>query len=382
MRGQAEARRPARTGSTLSLRGEGKCERRSADNTVLPPQGGRIFSSVGAAEDCRDHERSESIVHRTRSAALVAGFLVLAMILGGCMLFPTAEPEEEPAPDEEEAQEEEVQYPLTIVDDAGRQVTIEKRPERVLSFAPSNTEILFSIGAGDRVVGVDDFSNWPQDQTADLPRVGGPMNPNYELIASLEPDLFFTVAGMDDIAERLEDLEITAVVFQPETFEEIYRNVEMAAEIMGMPGEAEAVIDHMQRELEAVEERVSGLSEEDRPRVFYEVWPPLMTAGPGTFIDILITTSGGVNIAGDAGGEWIEFSKEDLIDRDPEVIITTFEDTVAELQEGKRDGWEHLSAVRDDRIYLIDPDLVSRPSPRLIEGLKAMAGMLHPDLFE
>lgn len=308
--------------------------------------------------------------------------MVLAMVLGGCMLFPTAEPGE-PAPDEEpEQQEEEVDYPLTITDDAGRQVRIEKRPERVLSFAPSNTEILFSIGAGDRVVGVDDFSNWPEEGVANLPRVGGPMNPNYELIASLEADLFFTVAGMDDIAQRLAELEITVVVFQPETFEGIYRNVQMAAEIMGIPGEAGDVIDHMQRELEDVEERAAGLSDEERPRVFYEVWPPLMTAGPGTFIDMLITTAGGVNIAGDAGGEWIEFGKEDLIDRDPEIIITTFEETIAELEAGKRDGWEHLSAVTDGRIYLIDPDLVSRPSPRLVEGLREIARMLHPDLFE
>ena len=315
---------------------------------------------------------------------LLIGLILSLVLLSGCLLWAEedepvldAEPEEEPAT-------EQVVYPITVIDDSGQEVTIESQPERVICFAPSNTEILFSLGVGDRIVGIDDYSNWPEEEVADLPSVGGPMNPNFEIIASLEPEVFFTIAGMDEIAAQLRDLGVTVVVLQPKDFQGIYGNIQLVGEIMGVPAEAQEVIDYMRSEVERIEEVLGGLSEGERVSVFYEVWgpEPLMTTGPGTFIDYMITVSGGVNIAADVSGEWVEFSNEELVERDPDVILTTLRDTILELEGDKRSGWDRISAVQNERYYRIDPDIVSRPSPRLIEGLRVMAQLLHPDLFE
>lgn len=308
--------------------------------------------------------------------------LVLSLVLlSGCL----GAKEESTDPEEEvETAAAQVQYPLTIVDDSGQEVTIESRPERVICFAPSNTEILFSIGAGDRVVGVDDYSNWPEEEVAGLPSVGGPMNPSFEIIASLEPEVFFTIEGMEEMGEQLSELGVTVVVFQPGDFEGIYRDIELAGQIMDVPDGAAEVISQMRGEVARIEETLAGLSEDDRVTVFYEVWgpEPLMTTGPGTFIDYMIRVSGGVNIAGDVTGEWVEFSAEELIERDPDVILTTLRDTILELEGGKRPGWESISAVRNGRYYQIDPDILTRPSPRIVEGLQVMARLLHPGRFE
>lgn len=312
------------------------------------------------------------------------GLILSLVLLSGCLFWSAeGEPVEEELP-EEETVTELIEYPITIVDDSGQEVTIESRPERVICFAPSNTEILFSIGVGDRIVGIDDYSNWPKEELEDIPSVGGPMNPNFEIIASLEPELFFTIAGMEEMTAQLEDLGVTVVVFQPSDFDGIYHNIQTAGQIMGVPIQAREVIDYMRSEVWRIEEALSGLSEEERVSVFYEVWgpEPLMTTGPGTFIDFMITVSGGTNIAADVSGEWVEFSTEDLVERNPDVILTTLRDTILELEGGKRSGWDSISAVQNDRYYQIDPDIVTRPSPRIIEGLRAMARLLHPGVFE
>ncbi len=307
--------------------------------------------------------------------------IALALLAVGCMQE-VAEEEDEPAPKETEPTQE-VQYPIEITDDAGREVTIEQAPEKIISFAPSNTEILFSIGAGDLVVAVDDFTSWPESEVAELPRVGGPENPNYEKITSLEPDVVFSIGGTDEFADQLDELGITTVILQPDNFSEMYENIKRIGRIVDMVDAAEQVVENMRLEVEEIKATVEHLDEEEKPEVFFEVWPdPLMTAGPGTFIDQVITKAGGVNIAGDAEQQWPTFSIEVLVERDPDVLLLQFQETYADLEASDTPAWSEISAVQQDRFYLIDPDIITHPSPRLIEGLQTVAEYLHPDLFE
>lgn len=271
-------------------------------------------------------------------------------------------------------------YPLVLTDGAGRQVRIERRPERILSLAPSNTEILFALGAGPRVVGVDRFSDYPPE-AREKAQVGGIVDPSFEKIVALEPDIVFAIRGKD-IVSRLESLGLTVFVLEPRNLAQVYEGIGAIGRIIGSDGKAEEVVSAMQVRVRAVTARVEDLPPEERPRVFHEVWPePLATAGPGTFIDDLITLAGGRNIFADAREQWPQVSAEVVVQRDPDVIITSFPDSVSELEGKKRGGWQGVAAVQNGRIGLVDQDLIARPGPRIVAGLEAVARAIHPELF-
>ncbi|HEY8393830.1 MAG TPA: cobalamin-binding protein [Thermaerobacter sp.] len=275
-------------------------------------------------------------------------------------------------------------YPLAITDDAGRKVTIAERPERIVSLAPSNTEILFAIGAGDRVVGVDSFSDYPAE-AAKLPKVGGLTDTNFEQIVALEPDLALTVGGTEEQVKRLEELGIPTVVIQPATLEDVLERIELVGRLVDAQEGAARVVRDMRDRIEAVRAKIAGIPDDRRVRVFYEVWhDPLMTAGPGGFIHDVITAAGGINIAADAGNPWPQISLETVVAKDPQVIIVprSLESSYQELKAGKRKGWEGITAVRDGRIYAIDDNIISRPGPRLVDGLEQIARWLYPDRFQ
>lgn len=327
-----------------------------------------------------------------RVAAWIAVLLVLAAVLAGCGGGGTggggsAGSSPPPAAGTGaggEAAGAKTQYPLSITDDAGREVTIPERPQRIVSLAPSNTEILFAIGAGDRVVGVDSFSDYPAE-AAKLPKVGGVMDTNFEQIVALEPDLALTIGGADEQVKRLEELGIPTVVIQPATLEDVLARIELVGRIVDAQEGAARVVRDMRARIDAVRSKVSGIPEEQRVRVFYEVWnDPLMTAGPGGFIHDVIAAAGGVNIAADAGNPWPQISLETVVDKDPQVIIVprSLESSYQELKAGKRKGWEGITAVREGRVYAIDDNIISRPGPRLVEGLEQIARWLYPERFQ
>ncbi|BDG59104.1 ABC transporter substrate-binding protein [Caldinitratiruptor microaerophilus] len=274
-------------------------------------------------------------------------------------------------------------YPLTVQDDAGRTVTIRSRPERILSLAPSNTEILFAVGAGDRVVGRTDYCDYPPEAQK-VPSVGGIVDPNVEKMVSLKPDVVFMIGGSEPLRQKLEgDLGMTAVVLDPKTLDEVYAKIRLVGRIVDKTAEAEQVVARMQERVAAIEARVRDIPPSERPTVFYEVWPdPLMTAGPGSFIDDLIRRAGGVNVAADAGQPWAQYSLEAVIKHDPAVILTPSAESGKALKDRARPGWEKIRAVREGRVYVLpDQNVVSRPGPRLVDGLEQIARLLHPDRF-
>lgn len=277
--------------------------------------------------------------------------------------------------------------PLTFTDDLDREVTLPAPAERVVSLAPSNTELLFAVGAGEQVVGRDEFSDHPPEVT-DLPGVGGSFGDyNLETIVDLSPDLVLAAEiNPPELVDSLEALGLTVYYLgNPVGLEGVYDNLLTVGRLTGHEAEAEALSESLQARVAAVQEQVAQA--DTRPTVFYELdgsdpsapW----TTGPNTFLDVLIEMAGGENVAGSLDSSYAQISVETLVEADPEIILlgdaaygTTPEGVAA------RAGWESIDAVENDRIYPFDDDLVSRPGPRLVDGLETIAALLHPDLFE
>lgn len=320
--------------------------------------------------------------------------LLFAFALAGC--GPASTPTEAPAPaptdipaaeaptevPDEDVEEE---TDLTFVDDAGRVVVLDGIPQRIVSVAPSNTEILFAIGAGDRVVGRDEFSDYPEEALS-LPSIGGSMGEfSVEAIVALEPDLVLAAEiNTPELIHQLEDLGLTVYYLRnPTTLEEMYTNLENVAKLTG--NDVSELVESLKARVAAVDEKIAPLSY--RPNVFYEIdatdptkpW----TYGPGTFGDLLIDRAGGFNIGNLAFDPYPQLSLEQIVVANPTIIIlgdAMWGVTVESVQE--RAGWENIEAVKSGNIFPIDDNLISRPGPRLVDGLEALAKILHPGAFE
>jgi iron complex transport system substrate-binding protein len=273
----------------------------------------------------------------------------------------------------------------TLIDGLGRKITVPVPARRIVSLAPSNTEILFAIGAGTAVAGRDDFSDYPPE-AAKVPAVGlATGRLQKEKIIALDPDLVLAAEiNSPEQVKALETLGLTVLLLgNPTSFEGLDANIRLLGEITGRSAEGAALASSLNARIARVRERIAGVAR--RPTVFYEIdstdptkpW----TAGAGTFIDTLIRLAGGENLGARFGGDFPRVSIETIIRADPDVIIlgdAAFGVTV-ETARG-RAGWEGLSAVQNGRIHAFDDDLGSRPGPRLVEGLETLARLLHPDL--
>ena len=274
--------------------------------------------------------------------------------------------------------------PGTYTDDMGRAISIEKSPERIVSHVPSITEILFALGLGDRIVGVSDFCDYPEEAKSKQ-SVGNYFNPSIERIVALNPDLVLT-DGHSEGVKQLDSLGIALLVIDPKDFDGIFRDIELIGQATGTEARAKKLADQMKADIARITNRVKGAQ---KVKAFYVIdatdlnnpW----TAGPGSFIDSLINMAGGENVAWEAVAPWVQFSIEQLVNADPEVIIlpakhgTAFT-TPEELQ--GHPAWRQITAVKQDRIHTIDSDLVDRYGPRIVQGLEEIAKILHPELFE
>lgn len=275
--------------------------------------------------------------------------------------------------------------PGTYTDDMGRPVAIDQVPERLVSFGPSITEILFALGLEEKVVGVSSYSDYPEAAES-KPEIGDAFNPSLEKIVDLEPDLVLTVK-QEQLNKELDDLGIKFMVLDPEDIDAILKDIELVGEITGTAKEAEELVEGMRESMS----QVSTLVEDSpKPSVFFIVdatdlalpW----TAGSGSFIDALITMAGGENVAGETPGAWVQFSLEQIVSSDPEIIViqtmTGGVPTVSKDELEEHPVWGEMTAVKQGRICFIDGDLVSRPGPRIVQGLEEVAKAIHPELFE
>lgn len=275
--------------------------------------------------------------------------------------------------------------PGSFTDDLGREVRIEEAPQRIVSHVPGITEILFALGLDERIVGVSEYCDYPEAAKA-KPKIGDFFNPSIERIVDSNPDLVFTNGSVDYVMTQLDSLGINYIVLDPEDIDGILRDIELVGEVTGTGKKAGEVIEDMRDRMARVSARVR-----DAPRVktFYTFATTDLnapwTAGPGSFVDSLITMAGGENIAARALAPWVQLSIEEVVAADPEVIIVdaSHGSAVTSIAELKRHPvWQGVAAVKQGRIYPVDGDLVNRPGPRIAEGLEEMAKIIHPELFD
>lgn len=275
-------------------------------------------------------------------------------------------------------------YPITLTDDLGREVTIEELPERIISLAPSNTEILFALGLGDRVVGVTDFCDYPPE-ALEKEKIGGCTTPDIEKIVALQPDLILAAEiNPIDVINTLEGLGLAVFGIEATDLDDLLNNIRTVGYITDKEAEATILTDDMQSKIKAVTEETEGLSPEEELRTFHICWhDPIWTAGNGTFIHDLIEKAGGVNIFADLE-EYNAVDIEVVIARDPEVIIVT---AMGGTASGTRE-WvnteprlEDVSARQNGRVYYVESNWVERPGPRIVPGLEQVAKYIHPEIF-
>ena len=268
-------------------------------------------------------------------------------------------------------------FPVTMTDDDGVEVTIEAEPERIVTFAPSNTEIVFALGLGNRLVGVSgDFDDYPPE-AKEIEHVGGAgefgVDPNVEKVVSLEPDLMLTIGGGDQWKERLRDLDIDVFTVNATDFDDLLDDISRIGEVTGATDEAETLVADMRAEADDVAGEIG-----DRVTCFFEAYyPPLTTVGPKTFIFDLLERAGCDPVSAEAVSDYPEWSVEQLVKESPGVYLVASESGVSREAVAKRPGFDAIGAVREGDVFLVDSDLIARPGPRVVDGLRALAAVLH-----
>lgn len=265
-------------------------------------------------------------------------------------------------------------FPLTLTDDLGRTVTLKAPPKRIVAMLPSVTETVCALGACDRLVATDDYSDWPERVKA-LPKAGGLYNPNPELIVALKPDLVL-VSKYGRLYETLERAGLTVYAVRTETYEDIFRTTRTLGKLLGLEGQAERLVAQIQREV--YQEEARAAKAKDRPRVYYEIDPTPYTVGPESFIGVLIQKARGVNIVPKELGLFPKIAPEFVVEKNPEVIVATYPGALETIR--TRPGWSRVRAVQTGRICVFtggQDSLLSRPGPRVAQGLRLLVDCFH-----
>lgn len=279
------------------------------------------------------------------------------------------------------------EFPVTITDDANRKVTIEEEPETIVSIQASNTEIAFALGVGDKLIGRSDYDNYPEEALK-IEKVGG-QDINAELVLTLLPDIALVTdyhyKTHPDVLKKFEEAGIEVVVVGSATsFEDVYENIEMIGEATGTKTEAEEIVTDMKERLQAIKDKAAD-SIKDKKKVWVEVSPApdIFTTGNNTFMHEMLESIQAVNAAENQDG-WVKMTEEEIVKLDPEVIITTYgyyiENPTAEVL--NREGWTEVPAVKNGKVFDVDNDTVTRPGPRLIEGVETLAELIYPEIFK
>ncbi|NLA99841.1 MAG: ABC transporter substrate-binding protein [Methanomicrobiales archaeon] len=273
---------------------------------------------------------------------------------------------------------------VTVIDDARKTIVVRGEPQRIVSLAPSNTEILYALGLEERIAAVTERCDYPL-AAADKPKIGGFSTVSIERVIAIEPDLIFAApANSEEVINRLRTLGMTVVILDPQTIDDVLHDIELVGRATGQEEEASTLIEGLQARVETV----AGTTTENhdgRPSVAHVIWhDPLWICGSGTFQNEVITMAGGTNAFGSVNG-WSIVSQEEFITANPDYILVS---SGSGMDRDEYDAiynyiiheprLQRLDAVRDGRIYVIDADVVSRGSPRIVDALEEVAGYLNP----
>ena len=271
----------------------------------------------------------------------------------------------------------------TFTDEVGRTVEVSGPPQRIVSVAPNVTEILFALGLEDRLVGVSNYCQYPP-QAKKIEKIGGYINPSLEKIVALRPDLVVGIAEGDlrTFVDKLAGLKVPVYITNPRDALEVLTSIRKIGEVTFAPEPARRIVRSMEEKIGSIRDKAQGRR---RPRVLHILdFNPLISAGKGTFVDDLIRLGGGRNVAEAATGKYPRFSMEEVLVQDPEVILLASMKSGDPLVKQRRwwERWKTISAVKQGRVYVLDSDLIHRPSPRMAEGLEKVAKAIHPEAFK
>ncbi|HLR69470.1 ABC transporter substrate-binding protein [Virgibacillus alimentarius] len=279
-------------------------------------------------------------------------------------------------------------FPITVKDALDNEITMEEEPEKIVSLMPSNTEISFALGLGDKIVGVSDHDNYPEE-VDEINKIGG-MELNVEKIISLQPDLVLAHESGAEYSKKalqqLRDADITVfVVTDAQSIESAYTSIKNIGTITGTEDKSDDMIKDMKEGFAEIQEKTEAIQDKDRQSVFMESSPEpeIFTAGKNTFWQELLTIIHADNAAKEQEG-WVQLDPEAIVELNPDVILTTYGDYIDNPvdQVLDRDGWSNVTAIKEKQVFDIDADLVSRPGPRLVDGAKEMAKVVYPEIFE
>ncbi len=266
-----------------------------------------------------------------------------------------------------------------LTDQAGRQVAVPEDPQRVVCLAPSLTETVFALKQGERVVGVSQFSDYPPQATK-LPRVGSYVRPELERILARKPDLCLAVKDGNprQVVDRLEQFGIPVYAFAPYSLKQVLEMVPRLGQILNCPDQAEVLQRKLSQSIDAARTRAEAATH--RPRVLYLAGlAPLIGIGGDTYLHELIATAGGINVTADSAG-YPRLSYEDILRLAPDVVLLPSMGGRERAVEAKKrlQRWEHLPAVTQGRVHIVDADRFNRPGPRLVQALETLTALLHP----
>lgn len=272
--------------------------------------------------------------------------------------------------------------PRTFVDDLGRKLYLAKAPQRIVSLAPSVTEILFAIGLHEEIVGVTEFCDFPPEALT-KPKVGY-ATPNLEMIVGLQPQLVLAPRSFlrADLLNKLEQLKIPTFILDAHTVEDILAHIQLLGRMVGRSQEANAQAALLRKQLASLSDRLVDLP---RPTLLYVLnSTPLITVGPGSFIHRLIELAGGRNAADQAAAPYPRLTMEEVIRQNPDILLFPVgrQEGISQAERNSWRRWTTLSAVQHGKLYQVDSDILNRPGPRIIEGLKYLAIILHPEVSQ
>lgn len=268
-----------------------------------------------------------------------------------------------------------------VTDEAGKRVRLPVRPQRIITLAPNLTEIVYAIGAGDRLVGNTTFCDYPPE-AKQVTKVGDTLQPNIERIIALRPEVILvsTASQLETFTKQLSERGIAVFVTDPHDLEGVFRSIKTLGDLLGQQEQAAKVVSDLRARAGTVEDKVK-----DRPpvTVFYQVSPsPLWTAGRKSWITDLIRRAGGKSVTAETEGEWMRYSDEAALASRPEAIIMATSDSMNGNKMEVAAALQKSPAVVNKRVYGINGDYLSRPGPRLVDGLEQMARVLHPEVFK